>query len=415
MDKTTGLVFSPWIKVQDQNCAMIEHLTGAGVKLPTTFMEEFRVVQHAVKNDPDSLDEHSKEITSVYNRLSELVAPAKPEAILLLKNASLGRKWYNLPGQLPIVNNALVLGIASIIAFVISVGFYKAYLPEAEFHAGVHAEAQDNIKKLGEKLEQSVTLSGNATVAMKAFENKLAKAKVNPALRRDAKDLLIKELEQKIDRQSTTAATYRTIAASQSNALKEAKDILLIQRVIFDSSQRWNMLFYGLAIVFSAAVGVTFSTLYKLNHYITSLTYESKYEASYLMRYVLGISAGIVIANFELFQGDGDDLLDTVQVNMFLFALLAGYSAELIHNVLTHLVETMQGFIVPKKQVKPEQIHKEVKQKADAEKTGNGHSFLEELSKIKEKVTGDKSFKPEDIHKYVDEAKEALKKKDIIS
>lgn len=93
----------------------------------------------------------------------------------------------------------------------------------------------------------------------------------------------------------------------------------------------------------AAGLGASFAALYKVNDYISKGTYEPTYRASYWIRFLLGIIAGLLLAvliSEESIQGDS---MLSKGVIRPLLAILGGFSADLLYTFLNRMVETFKS------------------------------------------------------------------------
>lgn len=127
-------------------------------------------------------------------------------------------------------------------------------------------------------------------------------------------------------------ALFPEVDSSGGNIMKQEGFTLLL-----------NLLFYLAA----AGLGASFAALYKANSYITNGTFDPTYQASYWIRFFLGLIAGLILAvlisqdAFEKANADGQ-LLEHGIVRPLL-AILGGFSADLAYTVLSRLVETVES------------------------------------------------------------------------
>jgi hypothetical protein len=104
-----------------------------------------------------------------------------------------------------------------------------------------------------------------------------------------------------------------------------------------------NLLFY----ISAAGLGASFSALYKANSYITNGTFDPTYQASYWIRFFLGLISGLIMAvliseeAFAAGNTEGKFLEDGIVRP--LLAILGGFSADLAYTVLNRLVETFES------------------------------------------------------------------------
>ncbi|SDU58430.1 hypothetical protein [Desulfobacula phenolica] len=146
----------------------------------------------------------------------------------------------------------------------------------------------------------------------------------------------------------------------------------------------------------SAALGASFTILYKANTYIASGTFDPKYESSYWVRLIVGLISGIILTQLipldigELSEGmakttatSGDSVSSKAMLRVTL-ALLGGFSANLVYNILNRLVETVQALIIPDPVLDPIIIERQFLDK-----------YNEKLLRYQNKITADAS----QIHK----------------
>ena len=108
-----------------------------------------------------------------------------------------------------------------------------------------------------------------------------------------------------------------------------------------------NLLFYLAA----AGLGASFAGLYKANSYITKGTFDPTYQASYWIRFFLGLIAGLVLSvmvsdEFCRTNLNGEVAFLEKGLVRPLLAMLGGFSADLTYTLLSRLVETIQSLFV---------------------------------------------------------------------
>jgi hypothetical protein len=104
-----------------------------------------------------------------------------------------------------------------------------------------------------------------------------------------------------------------------------------------------NLLVNELFFLSAAGIGAAFAALFTANRFVADGTYDPKYEASYWVRFVLGLIAGIVLASLIPIkapaQGAGGSF-----TRPFL-ALLGGFSAAVVFRILTRVVGTLESLV----------------------------------------------------------------------
>ncbi len=139
-----------------------------------------------------------------------------------------------------------------------------------------------------------------------------------------------------------TAAAIGFMLAVMITAMSHKVSVKNMELGLLGSSGRvllTNLLF----LLFCAGLGASFATLFHAHRFIANVTYDPRFDASYSARLVLGVIAGLIMAEMlpeQLFaqagaQGYGKPAL----------ALLGGFSASAVHRVLQRLVETLEALV----------------------------------------------------------------------
>lgn len=125
------------------------------------------------------------------------------------------------------------------------------------------------------------------------------------------------------------------IATPYINATTLAEDVLAADGL----EQLTRLIFY----VSAAGLGASFTALYTVNNYVSRGTYDPCHQSSYWIRFLLGIIAGILLA--LLISEDATQANGMISKGVIrpLFAILGGFSADLLHTVLCRMVETFKS------------------------------------------------------------------------
>lgn len=86
----------------------------------------------------------------------------------------------------------------------------------------------------------------------------------------------------------------------------------------------------------AAGIGASFAALFQVNRFVAKGTYDPKYDTSYWTRFILGLIAGMVLAELVPVEGS---------FSRPLLALVGGFSASVVYRVLTRIVETLESFV----------------------------------------------------------------------
>lgn len=101
--------------------------------------------------------------------------------------------------------------------------------------------------------------------------------------------------------------------------------------------------------IFAAMLGAAFYTLYTANRYVVLRTFDRAYTTHYIVRFVLGIVAGVILANFGQYvldQRAPDGPNEAVQtLTQTLLALIGGYSADAVNAIFTRVAETLTTMV----------------------------------------------------------------------
>ena len=100
----------------------------------------------------------------------------------------------------------------------------------------------------------------------------------------------------------------------------------------------WNQAVVALFLLSASGIGATFANLYKAYSHVPNGTYDPDYNATYWVRFALGLTSGYVLA--ELITLDVEATLSKP-----LLALLGGFSASAVFRVLTRMVEAVETIV----------------------------------------------------------------------
>ncbi len=143
-------------------------------------------------------------------------------------------------------------------------------------------------------------------------------------------------------------------------------------------------------IISSAALGGCFSNLFQANRFIINGTYDSMYESSYWIRFLLGIISGVMLAVIipvatQIDLGEGRGLHLTIP----LLAMVGGFSASLVHRIFTRIVWAIESLFVGKQGDGGEQKIANIQILHEQEKMIDQQNYLKDLMEIKSEMKGD--------------------------
>ncbi|GEM_PF-1754732 len=139
-----------------------------------------------------------------------------------------------------------------------------------------------------------------------------------------------------------------------------------------------------IAIIFGAGLGSAFYALFTANHYVTARTFDLGYSSVYTTRWILGIIAGVILANIIVpyVKSDGMKPDFLAQLGPPMIAMIGGYSAEAVNQILRKLVTMLVTLFESETQDIVRFKEQEMKVKYTAEDTKKRLSTAIELTKI---------------------------------
>ncbi|MGH7122527.1 MAG: hypothetical protein ACREFP_26650 [Acetobacteraceae bacterium] len=103
-------------------------------------------------------------------------------------------------------------------------------------------------------------------------------------------------------------------------------------------------------LIGAAAVGATLANLKRLDRYVSACTFAERYESSYWTHVVMGVISGVILSQviYGAFIGTteaaaGATRAGFTEIGQPVLAILGGFSAELVHDVLAKLISGVRG------------------------------------------------------------------------
>lgn len=125
----------------------------------------------------------------------------------------------------------------------------------------------------------------------------------------------------------------------------------------FFENQGFTQVYCQSFLLCAAGLGACFSALFEVNRHVERGVYDPKYDASYWSRLVLGLMAGIMLAELvgpQFFEGaagpasGGGDTTGASPGAAFAkptLAMIGGFSASLVHRIMEKLVSSIESLI----------------------------------------------------------------------
>lgn len=170
-----------------------------------------------------------------------------------------------------------------------------------------------------------------------------------------------------------------------------------INRDWFKEGMSGMILLVNLLFLLSASgLGASFAALFELNKYIVDGTYDPKYIPSYWIRFVLGLIAGIMLA--ELIPDfSKDSTLYTLGKPTL--AMLGGFSASLVYRILNRLVTAVETLVRGDNKQLIETQEVESRNRANQEISQSRLKLASDLVKLKQQLG--EALSPEEMNELV--------------
>lgn len=146
----------------------------------------------------------------------------------------------------------------------------------------------------------------------------------------------------------------------------------------------------------SASLGASFSNLFQANQYIMKNIFNPRYESSYWIRYVLGIIAGIMLADIipvPDVDSANKDAVHLAVASRPMLAMLGGFSASLVYRIMFRLVYAVEAIFVGKKSDEVEQKLANLQASNDIDIATNNQQFVGKLIKLQSQISSGKTTK----------------------
>ncbi len=102
-----------------------------------------------------------------------------------------------------------------------------------------------------------------------------------------------------------------------------------------------DFLFQTFNIIFGAALGAAFYILLNTQEYLVKRSFDPKYNSVYAARFITGLIGGVILANAlgPILKGQFEST--KLGFTPGILAILGGYAAEAVQQILQRLVEIM--------------------------------------------------------------------------
>ncbi|MBI9054366.1 MAG: hypothetical protein JEY96_11150 [Bacteroidales bacterium] len=137
-----------------------------------------------------------------------------------------------------------------------------------------------------------------------------------------------------------------------------------------------------LSLLFASGLGAGFYTLSSSRKYLVNRTFDPSYNPTYLIRFLLGITAGTILA--LIFK-------DVIQIENFHFsdeilAVVGGFSADAVSTILERVAELIIAVFKGTNQNDSHEVSSKIKAGKESQKQEDKLNSLNSLAEIKAKA-----------------------------
>ncbi|MCJ8272467.1 MAG: hypothetical protein MJK04_24090 [Psychrosphaera sp.] len=102
-----------WLRLEKECQAMALHAFAKGLSVPVSVMKAL-----AQETQVDKTEQRVIRLTTIHNRLSELVSPAKPETIVLMADEKAKASPFLFLGSVPLIRRMMLMAITSLLLLI---------------------------------------------------------------------------------------------------------------------------------------------------------------------------------------------------------------------------------------------------------------------------------------------------------
>ena len=314
-------------------CSMARRLVTNGARVPPALIQSTDQFEAALaaKKPIDMVA-----LAGTHERLSRLVAPAKPGTLYLLDINYHQKGRETSLGPVKLVRDLIKVAMVCVAIFIM-----LSVIALVDAHPGVDVFGVEN----------STTVQGEVAAASRPAQGEVAAA-ARPA-------------------QGAVAAAARP-AQGDDHTLLIIK--IILQRVFW---------------LAAAGIGASFAMLFQLNDQIVTRTYDPDETASYWVKFFLGLVAGfILVALIPLNTGNGTEgATNGVQaLGPPTVALLGGFSASAVYRILTRMVEALESIFSGGAKEQAAAAEKAASARANEESTQGRMAVAGQLVDVQQKL-----------------------------
>jgi len=275
--------------------AMANHALAKGLPVEARSLQ---VVATLEERGPELAD--IGEIASAHRHLVEVVYPATPSTLRLLRDG-VENSFFKPLGRVRLIRHMLYVAVFFLVASVVIVVVADPLGESSPLAVSAGDEA-------AEPLTTSTTTTTTTTTTLVLTEAGDEIVVADPEGPED---------ESVVEQDVPTVVGEAVLGSETTDRL-------------------WNSLF----LIAVAGLGAAFYALYTAAAYVRNNSYDQHYEPTYWMRFVLGLVGG-----FSLAVLIGDEFIGDETLGITVLAFVGGFSADVVYRVLQRIVETIDTLV----------------------------------------------------------------------
>lgn len=153
-------------------------------------------------------------------------------------------------------------------------------------------------------------------------------------------------------------------------------------QVNWSQEDGFELLLEELFLIAAAGLGATFTALFQANRYLVEGVFDPKYDASYWIRIVLGVIAGMILAMLIPIEGSGS-LKELTKPTL---AMLGGFSVAVVYRILDRMVNAVESLVRGDSKDMVKQEGRVAQIRAQEEQTEQRLQMASELIRLKDRL-----------------------------
>ncbi len=157
----------------------------------------------------------------------------------------------------------------------------------------------------------------------------------------------------------------------------------------------------SLNLLAAAALGAGFYSLSTSHRYVRDRTFDPQYNQLYVVRFVLGVAAGVILS-----VGIGESYFPDQNLGKGLLAIVGGYSADAVSEILQRLADTLLTIVKGSPDGESEAVRRADKAAMDAQRVRERSEARERLHQAKAEAEAKNA--PQEVIDQIQDAIDSL-------